>query len=220
MEESLSNSPRLEILRTSNAEEVELAGEVLTTAGIGHTVSSSRAGFDYSAIGRSDVPPDLILTVAREDYTTVSAALEQAFSASELPDDHFLRTASDDEVLAILASPGEWSPFDVAHARKLASQRNLDPAILTVRQAERREALERGKSAPHWLLILGWASAFLGGVIGIGIGYSLANMREKTPDGDFYTYDEVSRRIGRRLLFFSLFMLVAVRLLWVLYRAR
>ena len=53
-----------------------------------------------------------------------------------------------------------------------------------------------------------WLGTSMGGLIGIGIGYSLSYMKEETVDGRFYTYDESSRRRGGQILFLSVVMLV------------
>ena len=197
-----------------------MVAEILTTAGIPHQASGTQAGFDIASIGRADVPADILITVESQDYSKARHALEEALAESELPEGHFLCSASNDDILDMLASPGEWSSFDIAQAQKLARQRNLSLEHLHQKQSEHVAAAMRGKPAPTWLLVLGWSASLLGGVIGIGIGYSLAYMKEQTPEGGHFTYDEPSRKAGRYMLGFSLFMLVAVRLWWVTYGSR
>lgn len=212
-----SNAFRIELLRSKSADEISAVSHLLTEASVPHRVSDTKAGFDITEIGRGDDPSDILITVEHSDYENARQVMEQSYSESDLPEDHFLHSASDHELLEILSCSAEWSAFDVAHARKIACQRKLDTSTLAAKKEERIDILRQGKPAPRYLLYLGWGTAFLGGVISIGIGYSLAYLKETTPEGEFPAYDESSRKIGRKMMFFGLFMLVAVRLLWVLY---
>ena len=215
--EPLPASTRIELLRSKSQEEVYATSQILTEAGVPHKVTSNSAGFDITSIGRTDFPSDIILTVAHSDYNHARDVMENVYSETTLPEGHFLISASNEDILDILSSPAEWSAFDVAHAKRIGKERGIDTNDIKSKTKERVIRLHNGKSPSHWLLILGWVTACLGGVIGIGIGYSLAYMKDNSPEGEFYTYDEQSRKIGRRMMYFSLFMLVATRLLWILY---
>jgi len=68
------------------------------------------------------------------------------------------------------------------------------------KKAEHVHQLRRGRRASKKLIVFGWVFSLLGGLIGLGIAWSLASMKEKTPHGEFFTYDEESRAIGRKML--------------------
>ena len=59
--------------------------------------------------------------------------------------------------------------------------------------------------------------AFLGGILGALIGWSLSSSKDTTPAGEFYTYDEASRKTGHTILALSclssalIFLLLAYR---------
>ena len=88
----------------------------------------------------------------------------------------------------------------MAHARRLIGERAIDLKKVEDKRAEHLRQLRQGRPASKQLILLGWVFSVLGGLIGLGIGWSLAYMKEKTPDGEFFTYDEESRVIGKNML--------------------
>ena len=126
-----------------------MVAEILTTAGIPHQASGTQAGFDIASIGRADVPADILITVESQDYSKARHALEEALAESELPEGHFLCSASNDDILDMLASPGEWSSFDIAQAQKLARQRNLSLEHLHQKQSEHVAGISHTMSRPE-----------------------------------------------------------------------
>lgn len=200
-----------ELVRTKSSDELAAVVETLTTAGVPHRVSSTRAGFDIAEVGRGDYPADMMVMVSRTNLQAARSALEGSFSETELPADHFLHTAPDEEILEILSAPADWDPFVVVHARRLAVERDIKPAEITVKSAEQIQALEAGRPAAQWHLVLGWVSVALGGIIGMGIGYSLAYMKEVHAEGEFYTYDARTRELGRWMMWSGVAMLIVWR---------
>lgn len=200
-----------EVMRSGSMEEIRTASEVLDVNGILYQVSNVGAVFDVTTIGSQPLN-DYFIKVADSDLESARSALENHYTAKDLPRDHFLRTATDEDIVEILASPLDWDAFTVAHARRSAATRGINPDVIKGKTDERiiekRKDIKVGKAAPTWLLVFGWGCALLGGLIGIGIGYSLSYMKEETPEGRFYTYDESSRRRGGQLLIFSVVMLV------------
>jgi hypothetical protein len=200
-----------EVMRSGSLEEIRTASEVLDVNGIPYQVSNAGAVFDVTTIGSQPLN-DYLIKVTDSDLESARSALENHYTAKDLPRDHFLRTATDEDIVEILASPLDWDAFTVAHARRIAATRAINPDAIKGKREERiiekREEIKVGKAAPTWLLVLGWASALMGGLIGIGIGYSLSYMKEETPEGRFYTYNESSRRRGSQILFLSVVMVV------------
>lgn len=199
------------VMRSGSMEEIRTASEVLDVNGISYQVSNAGAVFDVTTIGSQPLNAYLI-KVTDSDLESARLALENHYTAIDLPRDHFLRTATDEDIVEILASPLDWDAFTVAHARRIAATREINPDAIKGKREERiiekREEIKVGKAAPTWLLVLGWASALMGGLFGIGIGYSLSYMKEETPEGRFYTYDESSRRSGGQILILSVVMVV------------
>lgn len=139
-----------ELMRTRSEEELAAVIETLNAASVPHRVSTTKLGFDISEVGRGDVPPEMFIMVEQADLPAARAALESSFASTSLPEEHFLSTASDEELLEILAAPQEWDPLVVVHARRLAVEKNLDPTVLVQRAEEHRQKLKLGKQAPGY----------------------------------------------------------------------
>lgn len=128
------------------------------------------------------------------------AAREREYLKTDLPAHHYLLTSTNEELVEILAHPSAWCGFDVAHAKRLISERGIDMKKVEERKAAHIHQLRRGRCASKKLIFFGWVFSILGGLIGLGIAWSLVYMKEKTPHGEFFTYDDKSRAIGRWML--------------------
>jgi hypothetical protein len=63
--------------------------------------------------------------------------------------------------------------------------------------------------APSWLLVLGWVFAFLGGAIGLIIGFHIRRAKIVDLDGKAaLRYDEGSRRQGLIMIVVGIVMLI------------
>ena len=219
-----TESARVELLRSKSLEELEVVVHLLEEAGIACRVSSVKASNNYTQLGHLDEPDDGVVTVAQADFRAARDVLESAYAKEELPEGHFLRTGSDEDVLAVLAEPDDWSPFDVAHARRLAQERGLDLSQQKAVVEELRKNYEEGVPAPRWLIILGWIMVVvscgtdLGLIFSVGIGYRIGFWKVDRALGGFYLYDEPSRRTGKVLFYTAIVVGVAWHLLILLRR--
>jgi hypothetical protein len=108
-----------EILRTTHVEELDATSDVLSAAGIECRIVSTvgeQDGLEAAFMGRATGSEPLALVVAKADAEAAQAALERAYGDSELPENHFLGTATDAELTEVVLNPGAWSPFDVVQA--------------------------------------------------------------------------------------------------------
>ena len=189
----------VELQRCGNPESLTRITRILDSAGIAYRCSSLPEMFDIGKIGASE-DAQVIVSVPRNLYAAARAAMESECLKIDLPENHYLLTSTDEELVEIVAQASEWSAFDVAHARRLIDQRGTDLTKIEDRRAEHLRRLQHGQPASKKLIFFGWVFSLLGGLIGLGIAWSLASMKEKTPHGDFFIYDEESRAIGRRML--------------------
>lgn len=111
----------------------------------------------------------------------------------------------------------------MTHARRLAAQRGVDLELIESRKRQRLDELKRGKPASTGLLCAGWLFSAFGGFVGIGIAWSICFMKEKTPEGEYHTYDARSRDLGKGMLFLGCLILglaVLLRLYVMMYERR
>lgn len=174
--------------------------DVLDKAKIAHQLLGDEGGFDVSTIGGGGNEPEKILNIRVSDYDAAREALEADSLKTDLPANHHLAHASDEELLDIMTHASEWSPFDVAHARRLLEEKGVDTAKLKEDREEKIARLMDGKPASKKLIFFGWVFCFLGGIIGIAIALSINQTKDKTPLGDYYRYDRASRTIGADML--------------------
>lgn len=208
----------IELSRCRDGEAVAEVCAILDSAGIPYTTGSTAPNFDISTIGSGN-DAVVIISVRKHDFVAARSAMENEYLKYALPDDHYLKSFSNEELAEVLGKSSEWSPYDVAHARELAKAKGIDPAEIERLHDEKMDQLRKGKPASPALLICGWVFTLLGGLIGLGIAWSICYMKEKTPDGDFHTYDEKSRQLAKPMLIIASIMLgvgIGFRLLFAL----
>jgi hypothetical protein len=173
--------------------------EILDDAGIPYQRSALPEMFELDKIGAGD-DSEAVVSVPRNLHGAARDAMEGVYLNTSLPENHYLVTSTDEELVEVVAKSSEWSPFDVAHARRLIRKRGIDIKRIEDKRAEHLRQLRLGKPASKKLIVFGWVFSVLGGLIGLGIAWSLCYMKEKTPDGEFPAYDERSRAIGKKML--------------------
>ena len=196
----------VELLRCRDGGILEETRLILDKAGVPYRFGSTETSFDITSIGTTQ-NVDVIVTVGRDHYQAARDAMEAEYLNADLPDDHFLLSASDHEIAEILGKPEEWSAFDVAHARRIARNRGVDEIEVVKQREERLERLKRGKPASKTLLFFGWMFSLVGGFIGLGIAWSICYMKERVPEGEFFTHDEKSREKGKLMMVVACIMI-------------
>ena len=186
----------VELQRCRDAASVQDLTRILDAAGIDYRIGSDAPVIDISSIGTGN-EAQAIVSVREEDYEAARAVMEHDSLQVELPSNHYLLTSTDDEIAEIVAQPGEWSAFDVAHARRLMKERGIDPARIETLRQERLLQFREGKQASSFLIGFGWFATVMGGWLGAVIAWSLCNSKEQTPDGEFHTYNARSRAEGK-----------------------
>ena len=206
--------------RCHDPETVEEIKTVLGREGIPIQLASSTGISSESWMGMSgrDAGGTIIVQVPADQCGLAMAAMDKEYLKSGLPEDHFLHRASDDDLTTMLGETNTWNPYDMAHARRLIEERGIDPAAVAARKAEYQQQLILGRRAPSGLVAAGWICAFLGGIFGALIGWSLSSSKETTPAGEFYTYDEASRKTGHAILALSCLSSALIFLLWAYRR--
>lgn len=146
-----SPSSEIELARFRDAEGVEYCCAVLDKAGIKYRLSSDVPAFDISAVGTGGVNGSMIVMVAPKlEVRARQALLEDARASIQnglLEDYPLSKDSSDEELLAMLKEPLEWSAYDIAAAEYLLTQRKtpFEPPTyeLTEKEVQAREEKTR-----------------------------------------------------------------------------
>ena len=206
----------VEFERSTDPEVLEATALVLSEAGIASRLDSPAPAWQLTQVGASPhLKPELILSVRADQLVAANVAMEAEFAREPLPTDHFLRSLSDADLLAVLRAPDEWGRYNTFHARGLVSERGISQAAVAAADARRLEELRAGRRAPATFIALGWFIAIFGGVIGVLIGQKLESSTITMEQGTFFVYDAPSRRQGRLIIIagFTLFLVYFIVLI-------
>jgi hypothetical protein len=107
----------------------------------------------------------------------------------------------------VLEKADEWSPFDVSLAQKILTDRGkpVSDAELKSIHNQRIEELKAPEPSQKTWIIIGYVAAFLGGVLGLFIGWHLFNHKKTLPNGEkVYGHTESDRKQGKIIFYISL----------------
>lgn len=134
----------------------------------------------------------------------------------EAAPDHYLFSFTDEELLELRTKPEEWSAYDVALAGQLLQQRGQSaaPDTLRLRQHQAATPAQPGQDEHKTLVISGYISAVIGGLLGVLIGYQLCTSHTELANGQRVpTYSPANRMhgLGMMVLGTIMFVLLATR---------
>lgn len=152
--------------------------------------------------------------VNADDFSRVNQLLKERDDQyiDNVEKDYYLFDFTNDELTEILEKDDEWSSFDYELAKKILHERgiSIDDRKLAVMKEARLEELRMPDRSYNTWLIIGYISAFLGGVLGLFIGWHLAWHKKTLPDGErVYAYNENDRKHGKIIFYISLVCFVS-----------
>ncbi|MFD1466865.1 hypothetical protein ACFQ48_01415 [Hymenobacter caeli] len=159
----------------------------------------------FSAVLGTTSAEQFVVRLLPEDFTRVRR-IEEAQAAAALPNfpsDYYLFKFSTPELWELLGQPDAWSSHDVALAAQVLRERGQDVSdqILQNLRAQHTARLAAPNPSPTAWIAAGYGLALLGGVFGLGIGWSLLRYRKTLPDGrQVPGFAPADRAHGRRIL--------------------
>jgi hypothetical protein len=159
-----------------------------------------------------DTEKQIHIKISSEQFDYVNQLLEEQarLTLENIGPDYYLFQFTDKELLDVVAKPDQWSELDVQLARKLLTDRGVSPSKMdeaVMIQAKKEELEEKDENHSGWL-IAGYVSAFLGGVLGIAIGFILLTAKKTLRDGSrVYMFNENSRTHGKIMLAIGILIL-------------
>jgi len=121
--------------------------------------------------------------------------------------EYYLFSFTNDELYEVLIKSDEWNPFDYKLAQKLLINRGekVDAEMLDSLKKERLKALAKPEESQKSWIIAGYLFSFLGGGVGIIIGYSLWSSKKTLPNGErIYSYKSEDRKHGKNIFIIGL----------------
>lgn len=149
------------------------------------------------------------LKIHKEDFEEAEKLEEKLVqdAIENVDEDYHLFDYSDEELIEIVMKKEEWSKFDYLLAQKILKERGkeVNPDLLNVINKQRIKDLATQETSPTWLIIIGYISAVLGGLLGMFIGAYLMYYKKALPNGDrMYGFTRDDRRHGQNILILSI----------------
>jgi hypothetical protein len=191
----------------------ELAAQ-LEKHDISYLVEEESQSFDPSFAFNNTMATDWAVKIRAEDFEKVNELLkeDEIEEVSEIGDDYYLYSFTDNELMEVITKADEWSPFDVVLARKLLADRgkNLTDETIAGIHEKRIEDLKVPDPPQTFWIVAGYVCALLGGLLGIFIGWYLMTFKKTLPNGErVYEYLESDRKHGRRIFYIGIVVLTA-----------
>jgi hypothetical protein len=148
------------------------------------------------------------LKIHWEDFNLVEKLEEELVKneVENVEEDYHLFDYSDEELIEIVMKKEEWNKFDYLLAQKILKERGkeVNPELINVINKQRVKDLATQETSPTWLIIIGYVSAILGGLLGIFIGAYLMYYKKALPNGDrIYGFNRNDRSHGQNILILS-----------------
>ncbi len=128
-----------------------------------------------------------------------------------LPEDYYLFSFSNNELIEVIQKKDEWNEIDYLLAIKLLKNRGVEITSEDIEktQKDRLSQLKKPeKSARSWI-IAGYIIAMLGGLLGFIIGYVLLTQKKTLPNGErVYEYIESDRKHGKNILYVGIIFFI------------
>lgn len=138
---------------------------------------------------------------------------------SDLPEDYYLLSFTDEELHDVVLKHDEWSEFDYMLARKLLEERGktVDEEHIKILRDQRIADLAQPEKSQKGWVYAGYICALLGGFFGIITGYVLWTSKKTLPNGEMVpTYSATDRMHGKNILILGVIVLVAIILVRLL----
>lgn len=150
------------------------------------------------------------LNVPNDEMSNATFLLGSQTEVAELRD-NYMTDFSDEELEDIVLEELSYSPVMVENAKELLKIRYPGFSFEDIERKKKAILLthKKGVKANKSYILLGYCLAILGGVIGLGIGWSMETTKVKGTDHKYYyTYDQESRKHGKRVKWLSILFLI------------
>ena len=178
-----------------------------------------------STFASTNNPNQLEVLLQPEQFEVVSTLLENDAKnmLNSISSDYYLFSFSDNELVDVLQSPDEWSKQDYILARQLLTKRGKvfsDEELQKMKLERLNEQRKPEKNSRLWM-IAGFISAFLGGLLGIYIGWSIMSSMKTLSNGEsVYQYDLKDRKLGRTMFIIGITSFLGWLLVFIINHLR
>ena len=198
-------------------EEAEALSKILTDNNISSKITKDSGDLDY--VFQGEAPTNKFEVHINEDdrqkAETILTDLAKE-NLNSIDKDYYLFSFTDDELKDILVKKNEWNELDVLLSQKILEERGIEINLNEIeKQREIRDLeLQKPEDGQTGWIIFGYVAAFIGGFIGILLGYSLWLSKKKLPNGSKVpAYNEEIRKHGRIIFYLGIIMFAVLSIL-------
>lgn len=172
-----------------------------------------------AAFTNNELDKEFRIKLQKHDFDKVDELIIGSLSnqVEKVDKSHYLFDFSDEELFEVLSKRDEWSKLDFLLAQKILKDRGheANEMFLESLRKQRFTQLAKPEQNQKYWIILGYISAFFGGLFGIFIGWHMHTHKRTLPNGDrVYGYSVSDRKHGNRILVLGIIFFVV----WILIR--
>nr|WP_199002443.1 hypothetical protein [Flavobacterium sp. ASV13] len=204
----------------NNRDSAEKFGQLLQDENIEYSIDNNSVRVDTTLTGNA-FGNEFCLKIDKSHFEIVDEILlkKSEEEIETVPDDYYLLSFSDDELIDVITKSDEWSTFDVALSKKLLKEKGKEvtPAQIEEIKNKRLKELAKPEKSQKGYIIAGYILALIGGWISIFIGWHLLTYKKRLPNGNqVYAYNENDRKQGNRIFILGILFLILWSLYWFL----
>lgn len=181
---------------------------------IEHRFEDDSPTFDPSFVNH-DFHKGFRIKIQPKDFQQVDELMVRIAESqfTQVTPDYFLFSFTNKELLNVIAKRDEWGHFNFAFAQKLLRDRGVPVSQdqLIMFYQKRIEELAKPKNESGVWIFTGYIFAFLGGLIGLFIGWHLMTFKKTLPNGQQVNgYSTKDRVHGKYIVVISVCVLLLV----------
>ncbi|MBC5864028.1 hypothetical protein [Flavobacterium turcicum] len=179
-------------------------GELIAEQNIEFVLVDNSLSFDPT-FANNGFGKEYCIKLKKNDFEKANKILAEKSEneTNEIDNDYYLLSFTDDELIEVITKSDEWNKFDISLAKKLLKDKGKEITPEKIEEIKRQRIIELSKpeEGQKGYIILGYITAFLGGLLGIFIGWHLLTYKKTLPNGNrIYAYSENDRKQGNRIL--------------------
>jgi Rps23 Pro-64 3,4-dihydroxylase Tpa1-like proline 4-hydroxylase len=181
-------------------QEAESLKDFLIEKGIDCFVKDTTPRFDPS-FANNESQKEFRVMVLPEDFDRANQAQLAYYQqfVEEIDADYYLLDFTDEELFTILEEPDKWSKYDFVASQKILADRGrtIDQEQIQKLKEQRLEQLAKPEDKQGFWVFVAYFCSFLGGFLGILIGYHFCWHKKSLPNGNqVFAYTNNIRKHG------------------------
>ena len=201
----------------NNKNSAEEFRQLLELEKVDYTLENNSLSLDATITG-NNFGSEFCVKIKKGDFKKIDEILlkKSEEDIQEIPDNYYLLSFSDEELIDVIAKSDEWSAFDVSLAKKMLKEKGKEVTQeeIDLIKNKRLAELAKPEKSQKTYIIAGYVLAILGGWLSVFIGWHLLTYKKTLPNGDtVYAYSENDRKEGNRIFILGIIFMV----IWTLY---